>query len=271
MSKEQESPTKASSSTVSSDSPSPPSSALSSALSNVSVLQPRASAQGIFAQRLVSVLAILVMFGLSISLFFWTMWDKYWEMTASTVDIMDVYFLSLVLSPFAVIVLASYVQSTVPTTTPLLLPRSVQAVQVNQPDAWTVDPPLALSLALQPAVCALVTGDVVLVAVLTVFTLVWWFAPVIARSTVDIGGHHEHSKTMLRLVFDHIAGWAGMAGMWDAGMAIVFVIRENHLMKSALATMPASTTAASSTMSVSATLRSSSFHSIRAYFMIAYA
>ncbi|KAI8918861.1 hypothetical protein BC831DRAFT_528089, partial [Entophlyctis helioformis] len=77
-------------------------------------------------------------------------------------------------------------------------------------------------------------GDVVLVAVLTVFTLVWWFAPVIARSTVDIGGHHEHSKTMLRLVFDRIAGWAGMAGMWDAGMAIVFVIRENHLMKSAV-------------------------------------
>jgi NAD(P)H-flavin reductase len=69
----------------------------------------------------------------------------------------------------------------------------------------------------------------------------WVVAPVLSRiyndpmagmEMEDSEGAPMDTSLTTRQILDKIAGWAGMAGIWDAGFAILFAIRENGFSKS---------------------------------------
>jgi NAD(P)H-flavin reductase len=75
-------------------------------------------------------------------------------------------------------------------------------------------------------------GDAVGMTLVFLLNMAWWFVPVYSRVTNPPShSHGEHTEMNLRKVFDIIAGWAGMAGMFDVGFAIVLAARENAFAK----------------------------------------
>jgi NAD(P)H-flavin reductase/DMSO/TMAO reductase YedYZ heme-binding membrane subunit len=75
-------------------------------------------------------------------------------------------------------------------------------------------------------------GDGVGMVIVFLLNMAWWFVPVYSRITNPPShSHGEHTEMNLRKVFDIIAGWAGMAGMFDVGFAIILAARENAFAK----------------------------------------
>ncbi|KAK5671097.1 oxidoreductase activity, acting on NAD(P)H, oxygen as acceptor [Batrachochytrium dendrobatidis] len=70
-------------------------------------------------------------------------------------------------------------------------------------------------------------GDIMITCLLVISNILWWIAPVITRLYL------KPSKTLStpRGMLARFAIWAAMAGLWNAAMAIVFVVRENHITK----------------------------------------
>ncbi|KAJ3120464.1 hypothetical protein HK098_004578 [Nowakowskiella sp. JEL0407] len=81
-------------------------------------------------------------------------------------------------------------------------------------------------------------GEVLVMSVILICNIVWWVLPVYNRisnrPTNSVPHLESHALTKDRWVWDKIFGWAGWVGMWDAALAIVFVVRENFITKAML-------------------------------------
>ncbi|KAJ3108734.1 hypothetical protein HDU97_000132 [Phlyctochytrium planicorne] len=80
-------------------------------------------------------------------------------------------------------------------------------------------------------------GDIMMVLALIVCNGLWWGAPVASRLIKPPVSHHHHGGSTaftIRKLFDKIAGWAGWAGFWNGATAILFAVRDNHLLKHSL-------------------------------------
>ncbi|KAI8905204.1 hypothetical protein EDD86DRAFT_212448 [Gorgonomyces haynaldii] len=143
-------------------------------------------------------------------------WGTYAEMTDHKVDQMDLYFLLFGLMPMLFLVLI-WIQGGVPTvSSSAWIPRWVPKHRLL--NSWS-------------------RGDIFGMAAVVLANLIWWFVPAISRIVAPpahgMGGEAPHEMTV-RLVFDKIFGWAGMAGVWDAGYCILFAVRENAFAKTVL-------------------------------------
>ncbi|KAH6562111.1 hypothetical protein BASA62_009378 [Batrachochytrium salamandrivorans] len=73
-------------------------------------------------------------------------------------------------------------------------------------------------------------GDIIISSVLIFTHVIWFLLPVILRVVLI----QTLSKTTLRSIITQLSNSAGMVGMWDAGLAIVFAVRENLAAKAVL-------------------------------------
>ncbi|KAL2918059.1 oxidoreductase activity, acting on NAD(P)H, oxygen as acceptor [Polyrhizophydium stewartii] len=71
-------------------------------------------------------------------------------------------------------------------------------------------------------------GDIVISVILILTNIAWWLFPVISRFYWAGRGR---PPTNVRGWFEFISRAAGPAGTWDAGLAVIFAIRENQMAK----------------------------------------
>ncbi|KAI8851363.1 FAD-binding domain-containing protein [Chytridium lagenaria] len=183
----------------------------------------------------VSILAVVVVLVLtifSIAFFPATANGKSWEMTDRIVDAMDLQFILSNFLPPAVLVLSCILfLDTLPghsrDVDVALLARG-DASKVTSMGLWRA----RWRLTMGKIVGGWSIGEILMVVALVICNILWWAIPVISRTVNPPPGVHVHGKkTELRIMFDRIAGWAGWAGLWDGGAAILFAIRENQLLK----------------------------------------
>ncbi|KAH6586059.1 hypothetical protein BASA50_002262 [Batrachochytrium salamandrivorans] len=73
-------------------------------------------------------------------------------------------------------------------------------------------------------------GDVIISSILIVTHVIWLVLPVILRVVLI----QTTSKVTLKFILSQLSNSAGMVGMWDAGLAIIFAVRENLATKAVL-------------------------------------
>ncbi|KAL2918056.1 oxidoreductase activity, acting on NAD(P)H, oxygen as acceptor [Polyrhizophydium stewartii] len=71
-------------------------------------------------------------------------------------------------------------------------------------------------------------GDIVISVILILTNIAWWIVPVIVR---NYASPYPLPMGTFRDWVDAFALMAGIAGTWDAGLAVIFAIRENQMAK----------------------------------------
>ncbi|KAI8844793.1 hypothetical protein BC829DRAFT_481362 [Chytridium lagenaria] len=173
------------------------------------------------------VIAVLVLAGLAaFSLAIYPSTPNLWKMTDHMLDSMDRAFIIGNFLPPAILIIASILFLD---TTPgrsrdvdrALLSRGVTR-KVPLVSLWQA----RWRFTMGKIVGTWSIGEMLMVIAIIACNLVWWFVPVANRlkSNPD---KYKTVKSMSQL----LAIWAGWAGIWDAGAAIFFAIRENLLLK----------------------------------------
>ncbi|KAJ3090021.1 hypothetical protein HK102_004893 [Quaeritorhiza haematococci] len=179
---------------------------------------------------IIATAALLMVF----SLVYWpaTLWGKNQVKTSHVVDYVDILHITMRYAPFGVAVLAHILLSPDPTNGAIQALNRDPQVAISKPKFFVP------KWKLYARIGSWSLGEVIIVLVLIVCNFVWWILPVISRFVAPPphSGHgHGHSTHELNAeaFFSTLAAFAGTAGMWDAGLAIVLAVRENHLTKAA--------------------------------------
>ncbi|KAJ3212716.1 hypothetical protein HDU67_003633 [Dinochytrium kinnereticum] len=187
------------------------------------------------AVRVVAIGTLLALTLFSLSIWPATADGQIWEMAAQMIDFMDINFILANFLPPAILILSCILfLDTLPGHS-----RDVDVAMLTHGDTSKA-PRSSLwqarwRLAMGKVIGNWSVGEIMMVVALVVCNFLWWFVPVISRMRNPPAHAHVHGNpTPLRKTFNSIAGWAGWAGMWDGGAAILFAIRDNHLLKKTL-------------------------------------
>ncbi|KAJ3099550.1 hypothetical protein HDU97_002951 [Phlyctochytrium planicorne] len=175
--------------------------------------------------RTIAIIVVGVMTLFSVSIFPATSNGTYWEMTDHMVDQMDTKFILYLFMPPAILILSSiiFLDAQLPSQDPAS-PTTLHFWRAR----W--------SISMRNRVFGTMSlGDLLMSIALFLLNIAWWIVPAVSRLLNPPGHHHddgdEEYVITVRMVFDKLAGWAGWAGIWNAGASILFILRDNHLLK----------------------------------------